>query len=139
MRSIGCSRSGDDVSKLDVWTLTYTEPAQRGAGKQFSDELVNEAAKSFLEFGASNFKRGDGSPISRDSMLKTTDEIFKHRFKNTKTDKGAISLFKDRITLWFASLQPELQNAYAGYTQHLLEKIENYLNPSQTSAIGKFE
>lgn len=128
-----------DTSKLDIWTLAYTEPAQRGAGKQFSDELVAEVSSSFVEFGAANFKRADGNLVSREGLIKSADEIFKNKFKNTKSDKQTLNVFKNRITLWFAGIQPEQQTAYAKFAEHLLEKIENYLNPSNESTIGKFE
>jgi len=128
-----------DTSKLDLWTLAYTEPAQRGAGKQFSDELVADTIKSFIEFGVANFKKADGDPVSREGLVKSADEIFKNRFKNTKSDKRTIQLFKDRITLWFAGIAPELQTAYAAFTENLIGKADNYLNPSQESTIGKFE
>jgi len=133
------SQADLDTSKLDVWTLAYKEPAQRGAGKQFSDELVAAAQKSFVEFGAANFKRADGNPVSREGLNKSAVEIFTNKFKNTKSDKGTLEVFKTRITLWFAGIAPELQNTYAGLAGHLLGKIENYLNPKAESTIGKFE
>lgn len=128
-----------DTSKLDIWTLAYTEPAARGAGKQFSDELVAEVSASFVEFGANNFKRADGNLVSREGLVKSADEIFKNKFKNTKSDKQTLNVFKSRLTLWFAGINPELQHAYAAFAENLLGKIENYLNPSNTSTIGKFE
>jgi hypothetical protein len=128
-----------DTSKLDLWTLAYTEPAQRGGGKQFSDELVADTIKSFVDFGVANFKKADGTPVSREGLVKSADEIFKNRFKNTKSDKRTIQLFKDRITLWFAGINPELQTAYAAFAENLIGKADNYLNPSNESVIGKFE
>lgn len=128
-----------DISKLDIWTLAYQEPAQRGTGKQFSDELVAAASASFVEYGAATFKRADGQPVSREGLIKSADEIFKNKFKNTKSDKQTISVFRDRLTLWLAGIAPEQQNAYAALAENLLGKIETYLNPSNASTIGKFE
>lgn len=128
-----------DASKLDLWTLAYKEPAQRGAGKQFSDELVAEVKASFETVGATVFKKADGTPASKEGIIKTSDEIFTAKFKSTKTNKPSLNLFKERITLWFAALSPELQARYSGLVQNIIERIETYLNPTTESAIGKFE
>lgn len=128
-----------DTSKLDLWTLAYTEPAQRGAGKQFSDELIAEASKAFIDYGVANFKRADGRTATVQGVTNSADEIFKHKFKSSKSNKDTLKAFKSRLTVWFDSLDDARKNAYAGLTQHLIEKIDAYLNPKTESSIGKFD
>lgn len=128
-----------DSSKLDLWTIAFREPPVRGAGKQFSDELVAEVKASFETIGATLFKKSDGTPASKEGIVKAADEIFLAKFKSTKSNKPSLTLFKERITVWFAALEPALQERYTGLTQNLIEKIDAYLNPTTESSIGKFE
>lgn len=128
-----------DTTKLDIWTLAYKEPPKRGAGAQFSEELIKEVSANFVAFGEANFKTRNGEAVSKQGMLGSATEIFINRFKNTKSAKPTLEMFKTRLTVWFTALTEEQQTAYSGLTQHLMEKIENYLNPSTESLIGKFE
>jgi len=121
--------SADDIdsSKLDIWTLAYKEPAQRGAGKQFSDELVAEVKASFEQVGATVFKKADGTPASKEGIIKTADEIFTAKYKSTKSNKPSLSLFKERLTIWFAALAPELQQRYEAIYLSLSALLNCYL------------
>lgn len=128
-----------DQSKLDLWYLVNKPKATRGAGKLFSDELIADAIESYKSIGQQVFKKGDGTPTSLEVIMKGAEETFTHKFKNFKTSKPHLELFKSRVILWLANVPEEQTSKFEPLAKHLLEKLDAYLNPKAASTLDAFE